>query len=580
MLKTRIEFIRDFMQKQVEFPAECQIESEALPRGVNHGALTRMFACNRRDLRDLPTMTVDGREAKDLDDAVSLTTDSNACRHLFVHIADVSHYVRANTALDREAYARGNSYYLGETVLPMLPHRLSDDLCSLNPDTDKLTLTVELIYDVDGNFCGGDVYESVIRSDLRAVYTDLYNYFGQGELEDNLAYEKLSAGQLQNMPKKYRQLAPMICLAKSLAAELAHRRQQKGSIMFDLPELSFEFNEQHQPVFAGKHEITWANRLIEEFMIAANEFVAAYAQEHEIPIVYRTHGLPEADKFTAFLTLARSLNAKMPRHFNNLTRLQPKDVSRFLELNEEHPAFTTLQTMLLRSQAKAVYRKEPAGHFGLALADYCHFTSPIRRYSDLLTHRALKNYWHNRSNRRLAKHLAETCSYISEQERNAIVMERDVDAMLSAEYMHNFIGVDYTAKISGFVQHGLFLSLDNAIEGFLAFKNLADHFVFLPEKMQAVGMRSHTVLRLGESLKVELSAVNLESYLIDFIPLDPYLGKKPVKNKSKKALKKAIIKTKKESSKSASKSTKAKSKAKAKVKFKGAKKAPKQRKLR
>ena len=146
--------------------------------------------------------------------------------------------------------------------------------------------------------------------------------------------------------------------------------------------------------------------------------------------------------------------------------------------------------------------------------------------------------------------------------------------------MHNFIGVDYTAKISGFVQHGLFLSLDNAIEGFLAFKNLADHFVFLPEKMQTVGMRSHTVLRLGESLKVELSAVNLESYLIDFIPLDPYLGKKPVKNKSKKALKKAIIKTKKESSKSASKSTKAKSKAKAKVKFKGAKKAPKQRKLR
>lgn len=544
MLKERIEFIEEYMTKQKNFPTACQLEANNLPTKVDGRSFAKRAKSQqqRRDLRNLLTLTIDGASAKDLDDAISLTVDDEGLRHLYVHIADVSHYVKADSQLDKEAYNRSNSFYLGETVLPMLPTALSNNLCSLQADTNKLTLTAELVFGERAKLVRSSIYESVIKSDLRATYEDIYAYFKEGELNEPLQIADLSQDDLEKMPANYRKLADVICLAKQLANELRQKRIKHGSIMFEVPELEFSFNTEHEPVQANLHQITWANQLIEEFMIAANEVVAAYAKANNIPIAYRTHDKPEAMKFLAFLQLAKSLGANIPRSFyRGVQAIKPVDVNIFLNSNKDHAAIRTLETLLLRSQAKACYKNKPEGHFGLALKDYCHFTSPIRRYSDLITHRALKNYWHGLSNKHLAKQLGQMCEHISEQERLAMTMERDVDAILSAKYMYKFIGERYTAQVSGIVAHGAFLSLPNAIEGFLPFRDLADHFVFMPEKMAALGLRTHKTLHLGDKIDVELARVDLETYLIDFVALDPYLGvKKPLQKEAKpRKLKKA-----------------------------------------
>lgn len=533
MLKERIEFIEEYMAKQKGFPKKCLAETEKLPTKVDGRSFAKRS--KRKDLRHLLTLTIDGASAKDLDDAISLTVDEAGLRHLYVHIADVSHYVLADSAIDIEAYQRGNSFYLGENVLPMLPPILSNNLCSLQAGTAKLTLTAELVYAENAKLVSFDLYESAIESDLRATYEDIYAYFKQGEMSDPLSLSDFTEQELAAMPENYRKLAPTICLAKQLAKELREKRLQHGSIMFEVPELEFDFNAEHEPIAARLHEITWANQLIEEFMIAANEAVAAYAKANRIPIVYRTHAKPEAMKFIAFMQLAKSLGANIPNNFyKGVQSIKPRDVNLFLTSNVKHPAFSTLESMLLRSQAKAAYNNKPEGHFGLALRDYCHFTSPIRRYSDLLTHRALKNYWHRLSNKLLSKRLGQSCEHISEQERFAMDMERDVDDILSAKYMYKYIGERYTATVSGLVAHGAFLSLSNAIEGFLPFRDLADHFVFMPEKMLALGLRTHKALHLGDKIDVELARVNLETYQIDFVALDPYLGVKKTSSKEAK----------------------------------------------
>ena len=538
MLKERIDFIRDYIEKQQHFSAKCKAETERFQPKIDGRSFSKRS--QRRDLRNLPTLTIDGASAKDLDDAISLTLDEAGLRHLYVHIADVSHYVQAGTSLDEEAYARGNSFYLGEIVLPMLPKILANNLCSLQAGTNKLTLTAELVYDQEATLVRTDFYESVIKSDLRATYEDIYAYFQKGELDDPLTYELLTEADLANMPAAYRKLAKEICLAKQLAAQLRAKRIKHGSIMFEVPELEFTFNAEHEPIKAGLHVITWTNQLIEEFMIAANEAVAAYAKANNIDIVYRTHGQPEAEKFANFLQLAKALGAIIPRSFyRGVKAIKPVDINHFLTRNQTNAAFSTLETMLLRSQAKACYLPQAKGHFGLALADYCHFTSPIRRYSDLLTHRALKNYWHRKSNKHLAKNLSKQCEHISEQERMALMMERDVDDILSAKYMQQFIGERYTATVSGIVAHGVFLDLPNAIEGFLPFRDLADHFIFMPEKMLALGLRTRKTLHLGDKIEVELARVDLETYLIDFVALDPYLGVKKSSSRVKKSSAKA-----------------------------------------
>lgn len=551
MLKTRIDFIEEFIAERRNYPESCAKVIAALPEKLTAKEIAKSALTQRRDLRALKTFTIDGAAAKDLDDAISLTVDAEGFIHLYVHIADVAHYVKANGKIDKEARKRGNTYYLVDTVLPMLPLALSNNLCSLNPNEPKLCLTSELVYTATGDFVKGELYESLIESDVRATYEDIYNYFANPTeiLSDNkdpllvaetkkyrkqktdcvslsLVEQALKEQEFSvTMPAKYQLIAEEIMLAKQLAAHLRNKRVANGSIMFDLPELTFSLDADGKPIGAAYSQITWANQLIEEFMIAANEFVAAYAKQHKLPIVYRVHGEPDRERIEDFLRLAKELKLSLPSIFYQRRKaIKPKHISNLLAANKEHQAAQTIEALLLRTMAKAIYSPEPLGHFGLALADYCHFTSPIRRYSDLLTHRVLKNYFHHLHQERIAKQLTEICNYISEQERQAITMERDVKTQMAARYLYDYVGMNYTAKISGFVERGLFLVLENGIEGFLPYNCLQDHFVFIPELMVAKGMRYGKNLHLGETLEVQLAKVNLDNFLVDFVALDPTLG--------------------------------------------------------
>lgn len=549
MLKEKIDFIEEFIKERQEYPESCAQVIKALPKSVSAKELDKLSSTRRRDLRALKTFTIDGITAKDLDDAVSIMKDADGLIHLYVHIADVSHYVKANGKLDKEALNRGNTYYLIDKVLPMLPFALSNRLCSLREHEPKLCLTVELIYKEDGIFVRGDIYESIISSDLRADYDSIYRYFSEAEdflqaddpffanenkqpeqtEADNFVQNRNTEIQHESLqcPERYLLIRDEVMLAKKLAHSLRMQRIAAGSVMFDLPELEFTLNDEGEPVSAGYCNITWANRLIEEFMIAANEFVAAYAEVHSLPIVYRVHGEPDQERLEAFLKLAKELNLKIPQAFyHKKCKITPKQISALLSLNKRHEAYETIEALLLRSMAKAIYSPAPDGHFGLALEDYCHFTSPIRRYSDLITHRVLKNHLHGLHQGRIAKRLNDICNHISEQERLAIGMERDVKSMMSARYLHKLVGNDFTARISGFVEKGLFLALENGIEGFMPFNCLSDHFVFIPERMMAKGLRYGKNLHLGEKLEVQLVKVNLESFLIDFVAVDPTLGMK------------------------------------------------------
>lgn len=476
---------------RTEFPSKVLAEAEKIPAKVSSQA-----AAGREDFRDLFTVTIDGDDAKDFDDAISVEQSADGGFVLYVHIADVSEYVEKGSAIDKEAYVRGTSIYLPDRVIPMLPENLCNGICSLVPNEDRLTLTVRLDCDIDGNVIDKSVYKSIIRSNMRLTYKKTQSALS-GE-EDAL--------------NEYAEAMPMLYRAKRLKDLFLKQREERGFVDLEVDECTVSFKDGE--VLAYKREPIESERIIEQFMIAANVAVAEFAFYSELPLVYRVHEKPSVEKARAFVDFLAALGIK------SLTTLPqyPRDFQEVLRTVSNSDAYSVINDVMLRSMQKAVYSSQNKGHFGLNEKCYCHFTSPIRRYPDLTIHRIIKAVLEGRAGEvvdeymQVIEEIALTCS---ENERNADLISRDIDDIYICKFMQSFIGDLFEGIISGVTPSGVYVRLENSVEGFVAVEQLPrgkyDYF----EKGHALvsGKRKFT---LGARLLVKLAAVDMSKGKIYF----------------------------------------------------------------
>ncbi len=480
------------------FPDDVIEEVKDLPVNPDPAVVEQKIGQGRRDLRDLLTITIDGEDAKDLDDAISIKKLQNGNYKLYVHIADVSDYVKEKTALDDEAMLRGTSVYLVDRVIPMLPPKLSNGLCSLNPNVDRLTMTAEMYVDSEGTTYDGDVYESVIRSDRRMSYNEVYRIL----TEDS------------DFEAEYGPIVPMLRDMKILADTLKRMRDGRGAINFNFPETDVILDEEGNPTDVMPHPITFANGIIEQFMICANEFVAEKFCKMNYPFVYRIHEDPDPIKLARFSRIARSFGATGKLSGD----VEPLDVVEFMDTIKDDTAKPMLDQVLLRSMAKACYSERNLGHFGLASKFYCHFTSPIRRYPDLYIHRIIKSYLHNEDKK---KHfgglVANVSDHSSEMERNSVDAERASNNIKICEYMSKHIGEHYDGYITSIIASGVFVMLDSTVEGFVPFRTMSDHYLFDERMYRAIGARGGLKLTIGMKVRVVVASVDTDAAKIDFV---------------------------------------------------------------
>lgn len=458
----------------------------------------------REDFRDLLTITIDGEDAKDLDDAVSLSKMENGNYWLGVHIADVTHYVREHTALDQEAYARGTSVYLVDRVIPMLPHKLSNGICSLNPETDRLTLSCMMEIDTKGNVISHKICESIIHSDFRMTYT---------------AVREIIEDKTPELLEKYAEIVPMLTLMNELRQVLGEKRKKRGSVNFDLPESKIILNEQGKPIEIRPYERSIATNLIEEFMLVCNETVAENAFWQEIPFMYRTHLEPDEEKLKKMEQFIRGFGYYLKKKDGEI---HPREIQRVLQEAEGTDQERIITRMVLRSMMQARYAADNLGHFGLAAKYYCHFTSPIRRYPDLQIHRLLKKMLRGELNetqsREYHKKMPDMALHCSRRERIADEAERDTDQLKKVEFMSDKIGQVFQGIISGVTNWGIYVELPNTIEGMVALSMLDDDYYEFNEKsMMVFGKRTGKSYRLGDKVTVVVSKVSKELGTIDFL---------------------------------------------------------------
>jgi len=456
----------------------------------------------RRDLRGEKIMTIDGADAKDLDDAVSVVKLENGLYKLSVHIADVSHYVRENTPLDKEAFKRATSVYLLDLVIPMLPEKLSNGLCSLNPFEAKLALSCDMIIDGEGKVVEHEIYESVIESKLRATYEDVTKVL-QGEMNESLA--------------KYQAFIPMIEDMKDLQRILEKKREKRGAIEFDFPESKIKLDKLGKPVEVSLYPREISNKIIEEFMLVCNETVSEHMFWTHMPFIYRVHEEPDEEKLKAFTEFSYNLGYPVKLYAG----IQPKSLQEVLKKVEGKKEEPVLSKLLLRSMMQARYAPENIGHFGLAATYYSHFTSPIRRYPDLLIHRIIKEFLHGKIDEKRVRSLvpivSEASKQASEMERVAVDAERELDALKKAEFMQQHIGEVFEGIISSVTNFGLFVELPNTIEGLVHITSLYDDYYVYDERyMTLIGERTGKKYALGEKIRVLVSNVNLDSREIFF----------------------------------------------------------------
>ncbi len=478
------------------FPQGVLEEASNLPLSPTEEQIAEAIDKGRKDLRGLVTITIDGEEAKDLDDAISIQKLDHGDYKLWVHIADVSEYVREGTCLDDEAALRGTSVYLVDRVIPMLPPRLSNGLCSLNPNVPRLTMTCEMHIDAQGEILESEVYESVIQSNARTSYNEVF-----GVLYENKEIEE------------YKKLIPMFRLMVELKNALKAKRKRRGTIDFFFPETHVDLDENGEPLKVYAYPINEIHSVIEEFMIAANEAIAERFCKMEYPFVYRVHDLPDELKIGEFMHVARLFGVKR--------RPEGKITSKFLstlvdEIKDEEYA-PALNQILLRSLAKAKYSEFNSGHFGLASEFYCHFTSPIRRYPDLYIHRIIKSYLHQKHQKEhFAKLVAEVAFHSSEMERNSAEAERTSVDYKCAQYMEEHIGEVYDGMVSGACNAGIFVQLENTIEGMVPFAEMkGEYFVFDEQRLEARGSRG-SIYRIGCKVTVMVTKVDKLTHHIDF----------------------------------------------------------------
>lgn len=484
---------------EVEFPPAVLDEANAVPDEIDPEDIN-----DRRDLRNEQIVTIDGADAKDLDDAVQVVKMEDGTYKLGVHIADVSHYITEGSEMDREAYDRATSVYLTDRVIPMIPHRLSNGICSLNPQVDRLTLSCEMIFNDQGEVISHEIFQSVIRTSARMTYTDVYEILEQ----DN-----------QELKEKYSELVPMFELMKELASILRDKRMRRGAIDFDFKESKVLVDEDGNPTDVVVRERTVAERLIEEFMLAANETVAEHFHHMEVPSLYRIHEDPKPEKLQRFFEFVTNFGIVVKGTGNEI---HPRALQEIVESIEGTPEEPVISTMLLRSMQQAKYSAESLGHFGLSTEFYTHFTSPIRRYPDLIIHRLIRTYLIEKD---LSKstlmhweaNMDDIATHTSERERRAVEAERDTDALKKTQFMADKIGEEFTGIVSSVTNFGLFIELPNTIEGLVHVSNMTDDFYrFDDRQMMMIGERSNRQFRIGDEVEIKVIGVKPEESAIDF----------------------------------------------------------------
>ena len=480
----------------VDFPDDVKHEVADFPMEVSEREHK-----GRRDLREEEIFTIDGDDTKDIDDAISIKKLPNGNYELGVHIADVSYYVREGSPLDTEAMERGTSVYLVDRVIPMLPHELSNGICSLNPDVDRLAMSCVMEFDGEGRQVNYEIFPSIIRSRIQMTYKKVNSI-----LENNV------------LPEEYESYEKSLRLMGELSKILRKAKVKRGYIDFGVDEAKILVDEKCVPTDVVLRDRGVGENMIEDFMIAANECVATHIYFMNLPFIYRVHEYPKEEKIRSFLGFVSSLGYTIT---GNVKDVKPTTIQMILEQLRDKPEFKILSSLMLRSMQKAVYKPENLGHYGLASTCYTHFTSPIRRYPDLTVHRLLRTYLiDGKMDMGTLKRWEEKLVYISEhsssRERASIDCEREVEDMKMAEYMEQHIGEHYVGMISSVTSFGMFVELDNLIEGLVPLRDMNDFFHFDEEHMTLTGEKTHIKYRIGDKVEIKVVKASKEEKTIDF----------------------------------------------------------------
>lgn len=513
-----------------EYPDEVMKQIEDIPDEVEESQ-----KAGRADFRDLQTVTIDGEDAKDLDDAITLSKEGNMY-HLGVHIADVSQYVTEGSPLDKEALKRGTSIYLVDRVIPMIPHKLSNGICSLNQGVDRLALSCMMDINEKGEIVKHKICESVINVTRRMSYTSVHKI-----VEENDEQER----------KEYEELILMFEMMYELAEILQAKREKRGSIDFDFPEAKIILDEKGKPIDVKEYERTQANRIIEEFMLAANQTVAEEYFWSELPFVYRTHETPDMEKIQNLALFIENFGYTLKIKEDEI---HPKEIQKLMRAIAGKPEEGLIGRLALRSMKQARYTTDCEGHFGLAMKYYCHFTSPIRRYPDLQIHRIIKENLHGGMKEKRIEHYQKILPEVTEQtsalERRADDAEREVEKMKKAEYMEQFVGKDFEGTISGLTTWGMYVELPNTIEGMIRVADIPGDYYYYDEDLhRMVGENTGKVYKMGEPLRIIVAGVDKLTRTIDFVlyqedeegnPILPPMEKKSPKERISAREKKAM----------------------------------------
>lgn len=503
-----LSIVREF-ELYEEFPKEVLLAADKVQNEIKEEDLK-----GRLDLRNETTFTIDGEDAKDLDDAISLQENEDGTVTLGVHIADVGNYVKLDGTLDREAYKRGTSTYFPNAVFPMLPKQLSNGICSLNEGVDRLTLSCIMKIDANGKVVSHKICESVINSKARMTYTNV---------------QKILDGD-EKLCKKYEFIVPTLKKMETLALKLESVRRKRGSLNFEIPEPKIILNDKLEIEKFEARPVTMADRIIESFMLIANETVAEEFETKKIPFVYRVHEKPDSEKLENFAEFVKAFGLNFNGDFENMNA---KKIQKFIDSIPESQKIV-INKVLLRSMQKAKYSEECMGHFGLGAEFYCHFTSPIRRYPDLSIHRIIKDCIHNRLDKKRIKGFVEDSSTQSSiREAISDKAEIMVDEYFKARYMQNLKGQIFDGVISGVTERGIYVELPNTCEGFISVYNLPDKFYnFIDAKYTLAG--SSTKFRIGDDIRIKVSDVNLETRKVDFIYIEQKKKSKKKDNEAEK----------------------------------------------
>ena len=502
---------------QDKFSKEVMEEVEKIEGHVSEKEIEKRLSNGGIDLRDRMIFTIDGDDTKDIDDAVEVKKLENGNYYLGVHIADVSYYVKPGSKLYETAYLRGTSVYLADRVVPMLPHKLSNGICSLNPNEDRLAISCMMEIDNNGIIISTDIKESIIKSRKQMTYKCVNSI-----LEDNI------------VPNGYEEFVDTLKTMKELADILRKNKEKRGYIDFEIDEAKIIVDENGKAIDVVLRDRGTGEKLIEDFMIAANEAVATYISYMQLPFVYRVHDVPSEEKINKFVNFVNSLGYVIKEKIRNIT---PVEMQKLLDSLKEVKEYPIISSLMLRSMKKAIYDTNNIGHFGLGSECYTHFTSPIRRFPDTTVHRLIRKYLFEYKMdttflNQLEVELKDICDHSSERERAAIECEREVNDMKMAEYMMDHIGEKYHGMISSITSFGMFIELSNLIEGLIKMDELKDdYYIFDESTISLIGKKNKRGYRLGDEIDVIVSGANKEARTIDFVPATEENVKKYVKER-------------------------------------------------